>query len=107
MQCIICNKEIDKSRYSNKILCSTECFMIDYWNDRVKDINPKVAIIKGEHYTIGNEKEKGGFRGFGGRKFIINFFDGRIVETTNLWYQGVIPEDFKDSLPDNAQFINW
>ena len=54
MQCIICGKEVDKSSYSHKIICSSE---------------------------------------------------GRIVKSTNLWHNGTIPENFRDVLTDNAEFI--
>lgn len=105
MNCVICGKEIEKSMFTNKPLCSSECFQIDFWNDNVeaKD-KPRIARIKGEQYYIGKENQNG-FRGFCGRKFCIRFLDGREVVTTNLWYNGVIPEDFKERLSDNAEFI--
>lgn len=106
MKCIICDKEIEKSSYSHKIICSRECFHIDFWNDNVaiKD-DLKVVRIKGEQYYIGKEDSRSPFRGFGGRKNIIKFFDGREVNTTNLWFNGKIPEDYKELLPDNAEFV--
>jgi len=106
MKCIICGKEIEKSSYYHKVICSSECFGIDFWNDWVeKKDDPRVARIDGTHYYIGNENEKGSFRGFGGRKFKIRFNDGREVITTNLWHQGEISNDFKEKLPDNAVFV--
>src|SRR6266498_3893081 len=36
-----------------------------------------------------------GFLGFGGHKFTIKFFDGREVETNDLWHQGTIPDHFR------------
>ena len=106
MKCVICNKEIEKSSFSHKIICSDECFYIDFWNDKVQgknDIN--VVRIKGEQYYIGKENNDGNkFKGFGGHKSVIKFFDGREVVTTNLWHNGVIPEDFRERLPDNAEF---
>lgn len=67
-----------------------------------------VAVIDGEHYVIAPEDENRSFwsaRGFGGRKFVIRFFDGREVTTTNLWHQGTIPPKFRDQMPDNAEFV--
>jgi hypothetical protein len=52
-------------------------------------------------YTIENEDTEH-YRGFAGRRFVIRFHDGRIVETTNLWSNGIIPEHFRDRLLDNA-----
>lgn len=106
MNCIICGREIKKSSYTNAILCSSECFGINFWNKyvQIKD-DPQVVRINGEHFYIQDENSKSIFRGHGGTKFKIRFFDGREITTTNLWCQGDIPEDYKDLLPDNAEFI--
>src|SRR5687768_2519908 len=62
--------------------------------------------VKGRHYTIEDEdKDLFGMRGFDGAEFTIKFHDGRVVKTTNLWAQGVIPERFRGRLPDNAEFV--
>lgn len=106
MNCIICGKEIKKSSYTNAILCSSECFHINFWNEKVegKD-DPRVVRIKGEQYYIGDENSTSYFRGCGGAKFKIRFFDDREVTTTNLWYNGTIPDSHKELLPDNAEFV--
>ncbi len=105
MKCIVCNKEINKSMFNNAILCSSECFHINFWNELadIKD-DPHVVRVDGVHYYIGNETQRG-TRGFGGAKFHIKFFDGREVITTNLWHNGTIPESHKELLPDNAIFL--
>ena len=106
MKCIICGKEIQESSYSHKVICGDECFYIDFWNDKIeiKD-DTQTARIDGKHYHIGNENSRSSFRGFGGSKNVIKFFDGREVITTNLWHNGTIPESHKELLPDNAEFI--
>lgn len=106
LNCIICNKEIEKSKYSNKILCSSECFTVNFWNHYVLRANDKdVARIGGLHYVIcPGVTDSFGFKGFGGAKFVIRFNDGRKVTTRNLWHQGTIPDEFRDRLPDNAVF---
>lgn len=43
--------------------------------------------------------------GFAGAEFIIRFHDGRVVRTDNLWSYGPIPEEYRESLPDNAVFV--
>lgn len=48
--------------------------------------------------------EATGGRGFGGRTFVIEFKDGRVVTTRDLWYLGDIPEEYWEALPDNAAF---
>lgn len=105
MKCEICGKEIEKSSYAGAILCSSECFTKYYWKQRVDNKDSKTqVVVNGEMYQIGDEQDKGS-RGFFGHQFIIKFFDGRVVITTNLWYNGVIPEEFRKDLPDNAKFI--
>jgi len=106
MNCIICNKEIKESEFTNAILCSSECFLINHWNEMVeiKD-NLNIARINGEQYYIGEETSNKTFRGFSGRKHIIRFFDGREIISTNLWYNGEIPESHRKLLPDNAEFV--
>ena len=105
MQCEICGKEIEESAYGNKPLCSDECFVADYWLDRVKDKNDKrQVIIDHDVYYIEPENDTSSFRGYDGAKFIIHFLDGRKVYTTNLWHNGIIPKAFRDLLPNNAVF---
>ena len=106
MNCVICNKEIENSNFSNDDLCSSDCHFIHYWNEKVKyQDDPNVVRVKGEQYYISDENVRG-TRGFGGRKYKIRFFDGREVTTTNLWYNGVIPITHTDKLLDNAEFID-
>ena len=102
MICEICGKEIEQSKFCSGIICSEECLHEHYWLERVKRKNSKTqAIIDGQVYQIGDENTYG-TRGFDGAKFIIEFFDGRKVVTTNLWANGPIPEKFRKKLPDNA-----
>lgn len=46
------------------------------------------------------------YRGCGGQRFKIKFIEtGEIVETNDLRCNGEVPEEFRDQLPDNAEFI--
>jgi len=80
------------------------CFSCNFWSEYVSNRNyPNSVRVNGNHYWILSETiQKGAFRGHSGIKFRIDFFDGRIVYTTNLWHQGVIPERFRDVLEDNT-----
>ncbi len=102
MKCIICGKEIEKSSYSHKVICSSECFSVDFWNDTLDDT---AIIIDGECYHDSGKKPDGysGFLGHGGRHFKIQMNDGRIIETNNLWYNGEVPKE--RCIEDNACFI--
>lgn len=103
IKCCICGKEIKKSQYLGAVLCSSECFHHKFWNDIVNEKDEHL-IINGECYY--NETNPDGiYRGFGGRGFKIKKFDGTIIQTSNLWHQGTVPEDYKDLLPNNAEWI--
>lgn len=102
MKCIICGKEIEKSHYMNAVLCSRECFNMNFWNECIDD---KAIIINGECYHDGGKKPEGyrGFMGHGGALFKIKMNNGEIIETNNLRYNGKIPKD--RNIQDNAVFI--
>jgi len=107
MECSICGKEIEKSKFYNAVLCSDECFKKNFWNEKVDYMDDeRVVRIDGYHYFIEPENDTGAFRGYGGSFFKIKFFDGRIIETTNLWSQGKIPQEYRGILYDNAEFIS-
>lgn len=110
--CKICGNIEDDDKFvkevKNDLLKNNICFKCYHWNRQLElnlNTNRDYAIIDGQHYVIGPEHDDGGFRGFGGRKFIIEFNDGRIVETTNLWHQGTIPDGYwREKMQDNAKF---
>lgn len=119
IKCSICKKEKDSKDFFNTHLqiCSNECFSKDFWNEKVKwkENNDEtldglpVARIDGEHHVLDFENATGSFRGCAGAEFFIKFLSGKykdkIFRTTNLWCQGTIPEEYKDVLADNAEFI--
>ncbi|QCX81163.1 hypothetical protein C9F11_37900 [Streptomyces sp. YIM 121038] len=63
------------------------------------------VVVGGEHFMLGDDRPGDGFKGFGGRRFDIQFFDGRTVTTRDLWYQGVVPPKWRERYPDNARFV--
>lgn len=65
--------------------------------------NP-VVRCDGSHYVLGSGNS--GMRGVGGRPFRFRMLaDGRVVKSTDVWFQGVIPAEFRDLLPDNAEAV--
>ena len=84
------------------------CFSCDFWRERYEydQSHPgEGLVIDGTHYYIEDENSNSAFRGFGGAKFIIQYNDGRVVKTTNLWCQGEVPPEWRDKFPDNAKFL--
>lgn len=104
-RCEFCGKTYKTDRMADAYM-GDNCFDCSFWLKKLH-LGPedkiRQTIIGGQHYMLG----KGGylFKGHGGRKFHILFYDGREVKTTNLWEQGEIPEEFRELLPDNATFI--
>jgi hypothetical protein len=93
-------KQLDK-------LWEKEQFSAFFWAEKVDWLNKgnqKVARIKGQHYVIEDEGATF-FRGCGGHKHKIKYFSGEEIVTTNLWHQGEIPEELKEILKDNAEWI--
>lgn len=60
----------------------------------------KKIIVNGTHYHT--ESEDSNWKGFGGRKWVIEFLDGEKVVTTNLFMDGTV----KNGEPDTARFLD-
>lgn len=91
-----------------KLIALGLCYNCEFWHklEILKD-DPNSVRVKGKHYWIGLEDDPSPprWRGMGGRRVVIRFHDGREVVSTNLWYQGVIPERWVERLPDNTEFV--
>ena len=106
--CKVCGEtETTKWINAKDLISRGMCHTCEYWQERVEKVGSQTqAIINGIVYHIASEDSTPTrFRGHGGQKFTIKFDDERIVTTTNLWYNGPIPQNFIDKLPDNAVFI--
>lgn len=96
MVCEICGKQFDKPRYLNdyKNICSSECFGDKFWLNIIK-VKDECIIINGECYGFNKNKPIG----------VKMLNTGEIIVTNNLWHNGEVPNEFRDRLPDNAEFI--
>lgn len=63
----------------------------------------KYIRIRGRCYYIDEKYHTS--KGSKGEKFTIKFFDGKKVTTTDLWHCGKIPDEFKEELCNNAEFV--
>ena len=112
INCSICGNKDNLDRWAKcnqtKIMEKENvCFNCAFWLEKIALTDENTVVVNGERYTIGDENSNSPFKGFGGREFNIEFFDGRKVTSHNMWYQGVIPERFRSypELQDNARFI--
>ena len=104
--CPSCGKSYTR-RHTLDFYIGNNCFDCSFWlgkTDYPDYMANHQVIINGEYFMVYAEID-GLIRGFGGRRFKIQFFDGRVIETNNLWGQGPIPERFRSMLPDNAAFL--
>jgi hypothetical protein len=115
MICKECGKpEANPDKYSNcpeKAIMQdkTLCFYCAFWHVLARNSKNKELVIDGHTYSIGREPTPGGDKwglGFGGRRFDIEFNDGRKVTTHNLWAGSVVPERWRSEFPDTAKFLN-
>lgn len=110
-RCVECG-DVIYTGYSESVVAKMRerqvCFTCNFWLDHIEAPNQlRYVRVDGKQYWIGDDdKTPSKWRGFGGARWDIEFFDGRRVITTNLWYNGVIPTHFRSRLPDNARFLN-
>lgn len=88
--------------------CCQQCL---FWLQYINKMHDHASVrVAGRHYWVGKEptatqlKDDSWPYGYHGRKFVIEFLDGRRVVTHNLWSQGRIADRFAKRLPDNAGF---
>ena len=99
MVCKHCGCNIE-SGYEN--LREDTCFTCNYWLDQASSREDAV-VYKGVHRRISDEATTSPFRGCGGAKFRVIFNDDREVFSTNMWYQGKIPQHMLHLFPDNVK----
>lgn len=80
------------------------CFRCHHWMRFVNNRNS--IVIDGKHYIAGTQRKPDQWNGFGGTWFHIRMNDGAEIHTCDLWFQGEIPEHFRERIPNNATFMN-
>jgi hypothetical protein len=115
-KCKECGEEIKTDcvdwRFAEPMIKKCVCQKCSFWLEHAEHRDKFTVIIEEDdgsrrHYRVGREQKNvpSFCKGFGGQRFKIRFLDGRFLETTNLWHQGIIPERFYDRLPVNAEFV--
>lgn len=105
MICTICQKKESnpdsycKCEESARMRRDTLCFICAFWEVSAEKSHD--LVIDGCIYSAG----KGIGPGMAGRKFEIEYFDGRRITTNNLWAGGQIPPQYRDKIPDTAKFL--
>ena len=86
----------------------------DFWDEKVKwamnhdtlSDGARAIRVNGNHYVFNRWSNKPPImRGFYGRAMTAMLLDGSAVTSNDVWYQGAIPEEYRDRLPDNCAKI--
>lgn len=104
VKCEICGKEIEKSNWRNAVLCSDECFTINFFREC---LDASAIIVNGQCYHDGGYgRSHNGFKGFGGSVYKLRSLrTGEEFVTDNLWSNGVIPDIMRIDHPDTHIFV--
>lgn len=112
LKCSICGAEYELSSFDmHKPLPQLMkkrglCFNCAFWIDKIESPNPDREIINGEHYMFPPSCPNQDFKRTGGRRVYVMRNDGSLISSNNMWFQGVIPERFREKLTDTAKFIS-
>ncbi|NDV63966.1 hypothetical protein [Bacteroides sp. 224] len=111
--CSICGDSYDLEEFQKQLPLTqlmkqrNICFKCAFWLDKIENPNPNREIIDGQHCTFHpSQNERSYFQGCGGREFYILRNDKSLAMSNNVWFQGKIPDRFRESLPNTAQFIS-
>ena len=105
-RCAICGQDYRENCMSGAELTRMQekgiCFTCAFWDIRAE--RGAKTVIDGCTYSPGR-RTSGEFRGCAGRRFDIEYFDGKRITTYDLWVGGVIPERWRAAVPDTARFL--
>ena len=112
--CVECGKS-DKANFReptrSEMIEGQLCFNCLFWARLVREresCNQETMVTEDYSHRIAKPSKPAtytGFLGHGGARVRVLFDDGRVIDTNDLWYQGVVPSHFRDRLPPNAQVI--
>lgn len=99
--------DVYKSAYRDIMKEHHICFNCAFWQDRIDTPPYSHEVIGGKYYIVNPSVRRPINRIKGGRgmEYYIRRNDGTLIKTNNLWFQGEIPKQFRDRLPDTARFI--
>lgn len=96
----------------DEMLARRLCFTCNFWTTYLaqKAKSRRHVVISGVAYSFGEEppaEDRGSWGlGFGGRRCVVERFTGERVESHNMWCRGVVPQLFRDRLPDDSRWVS-
>lgn len=118
-RCVDCDK-IDRSclisEVTRKLVALSLCHECNYWHDIIDSVNadaaktslPRGAVVDGRVYVVKPmSQQPAQLRGFGGMHKRVRWLDGSLdVESNDMWNGSVVPERYRELLPDTAEFVS-
>lgn len=105
MECVECGAPDNGTWQGREVLLQASlCMDCAGWRGRVEK-QPQVVSEDFGIYSIGKGGGPASCKGFGGRKWVVTFTDGREVHTDDLWSGGQVPEWFRDRFTPNATVV--
>lgn len=79
------------------------CYVCAAWLGRIeRKANPAFVIIEHRFYTLGSRDETV----YVEHSTKVRLHNGRVVPFVDIHDHGMIPERFRDRLPNNAEFVS-
>lgn len=103
--CKRCGALVDCTEYNPMSSITKEmeskhlCFHCAYWQGKVNNPNPNQYIINSKCYLFHPYTKSQD------KTFYVMRNDGTVARSSNICFQGNVPEDFRSELPDTAKFI--
>ncbi len=103
--CIECGGLIPTTYHEpikSELISRNVCLSCNIWINKLATLpDPNCFIVNGGVYNTRPEFEGPGFRGFGGSEFKF-MKDSVLTVSKNVWFNGYVPDHFKDRIKDNA-----
>lgn len=93
------------NKLTKKMKAENICFSCAFWKDKIDDPPVNREIIDGQYYIFNPWGKARNIQGYGSCAMYIVKNDGDIKRSNNVYYQGQVPDCFKDLLPNTAKFI--
>lgn len=84
----------------------------EFWQNLYNKMNndPRWVRIEGKSYIFAsfNDVSPKGWNKFGYQNLIgyAKLKNKDVIHSNNVWFQGKIPEEFKELMPDNAEWVS-
>lgn len=99
----------ENNRVVETMLKQHVCFNCAFWMNIINSQAPPGQIIIGHTYYIAHPYVKrplNRIKGNNGKEMYIRIFNGELIKSNNVWCKGEIPEQFREQLPDTANFLS-